>query len=79
MIVIMPAQYRDLNFFLNAATNHLDTAFEVTDDKNILSEAIMALENQRNSTQRPPKLIIKIPEFKVDTNTNVEKHLRKVS
>ena len=78
MIVIMPAQYRDLNFFLNAATNHLDTAFEVTDDKNILSEAIMALENQRNSTQTP-KLVIKMPEFTVDTNTNVEKHLRRVS
>ena len=77
----MPTQYNHLLFFLNAATDHLDQPIQpflnddFIDDKNILNEAIAALEKNKSLTQ---KLHINMPRFTLDTNTDVQKHLRKV-
>ena len=81
MIIIMPTQYRGLLFFLSAATTQLDQPLQpfldddFIDDKNILNEAIAALEKNKSVMQ---KLHINMPRFTVDTNTDVQKHLRKV-
>ena len=73
MIIIMPSDYRGLKFF------HLEALakFEVPNtDGTILDEALEALEKRRTVHELH---VINMPSFKVDTNMDVQKHLRTVN
>ena len=68
----MPSHYRGLAFFYNVA-KRLDAESSV--EGNILNEALNALKNRGNVSENH---VINMPSFKVDSNIDVEKHLRKV-
>ena len=73
MIIIMPRNHRGLAFFHNEAKTRLqDSSF----DGNILDEALDALERRRTVHEVH---VINMPSFKVDTNMDVQKHLRTVN
>ena len=73
MIIIMPRNHRGLAFFHNEAKTRLqDSSF----DGNILDEALDALERRRRVHEIH---VINMPSFKVDTNMDVQKHLRTVN
>ena len=69
----MPRNHRGLAFFHNEAKTRLqDSSF----DGNILDEALDALERRRRVHEIH---VINMPSFKVDTNMDVQKHLRTVN
>ena len=73
MIIIMPSNHRGLKFF------HLEALakFEVpSTDGTVLDEALEALEKRRTVHELH---VINMPSFKVDTNMDVQKHLRTVN
>ena len=73
MIIIMPSNHRGLKFF------HLEALakFEVPNtDGTVLDEALEALEKRRTVHELH---VINMPSFKVDTNMDVQKHLRTVN
>ena len=73
MIIIMPNDHRGLTFFHNEAMTRLqDSNF----DGNIVDEALDALERRRKVHEVH---VINMPSFKVDTNMDVQKHLRTVN
>ena len=73
MIIIMPNDHRGLTFFHNEAMIRLqDSNF----DGNIVDEALDALERRRKVHEVH---VINMPSFKVDTNMDVQKHLRTVN
>ena len=69
----MPNDHRGLTFFHNEAMTRLqDSNF----DGNIVDEALDALERRRKVHEVH---VINMPSFKVDTNMDVQKHLRTVN
>jgi len=71
MIIIMPNHYRGLKFFYNVAQRLEKSSAE----GNILNEALDALNRRENLSENH---VINMPSFKVDSNIDVEKHLRKL-
>ena len=70
MVIIMPNNYRGLKFF------HLEALANPNTDGTILDEALEALEKRRTVHELH---VINMPSFKVDTNMDVQKHLRTVN
>ena len=73
MIIIMPNNHRGLKFFHLEALAKLEVP---TTDGTILDEALEALEKRRTVHELH---VINMPSFKVDTNMDVQKHLRTVN
>jgi hypothetical protein len=73
MIIIMPSNHRGLKFFHLEALAKLEVP---TTDGTILDEALEALEKRRTVHELH---VINMPSFKVDTNMDVQKHLRTVN
>ena len=73
MIIIMPTNYRGLKFFHLEALAKLEVP---NTDGTILDEALDALEKRRTVHELH---VINMPSFKVDTNMDVQKHLRTVN
>ena len=73
MIIIMPSNYKGLKFFHLEALAKLEVP---TPDGTIFDEALEALEKRRTVHELH---VINMPSFKVDTNMDVQKHLRTVN
>ena len=73
MIIIMPSNHRGLKFFHLEALAKLEVP---TTDGTVLDEALEALEKRRTVRELH---VINMPSFKVDTNMDVQKHLRTVN
>ena len=76
MIIIMPSHDRGLRFFYEMA-KRLDKAGSngAIDEGNLLNEALDAINIAQDLSENH---VINMPSFKVDSNIDVEKHLRKV-
>ena len=73
MIIIMPSNYRGLKFFYLEALAKLEVP---TTYGTVLDEALEALKKRRTVHELH---VINMPSFKVDTNMDVQKHLRTVN
>ena len=73
MIIIMPENYKGLEFFQDAAR----VAYDEISGANILKDAILVLDEKRNIASKN-ELIITMPEFTVDSNIDGKKYFREV-
>ena len=67
----MPSRNRGLRFFHQMA----ERADKAGAEGNLLNEALDAINNVTDLSENH---VINMPSFKVDSNIDVEKHLRKV-
>ena len=74
MIIILPnnSDHRTLQFFQSEAMARLE---DISIEGNIFEEALTALEERRTVNEAH---VLNMPSFKIDTNIDVEKHLRMV-
>ena len=75
MIIILPSRNRGLRFFYEMAKRADKAGPNIEDEGNLLNEALDAINNVTDLSENH---VINMPSFKVDSNIDVEKHLRKV-
>ena len=74
MIIIMPEFHKNLEFFRNSALTVMEDSGE---HKNIINEALDALDEKRGLTTNP-EYVITMPSFTVDSNIDGKQYFRKV-
>ena len=73
MIIIMPENYKGLEFFQDAAR----VAYDEIRGANILDDALFALDEKRK-VSTSEEHIITMPAFTVDSNIDCKKYFREV-
>ena len=74
MIIIKPDFYKGLEFMMNSALKAVD---DPGIHKNIINEALAALDEKRNIT-RQTEHVVTMPSFIVDSNIDGKKYFREV-